>query len=81
MTEYQSLLITMFGPAPSIDQQWIAIRAYRNMLLASCDWTQLQDAQLSMAQIETWMEYRQVLRDIPNNTDDPGDITWPELPE
>jgi hypothetical protein len=81
MTEYQSLLITMFGPAPSIDQQWIAIRVYRNMLLASCDWTQLQDAQLSMAQIETWMEYRQVLRDIPNNTDDPGDITWPELPE
>ena len=55
-------------------------RAQRNRKLLNSDWTQLQDSPLSMEQRIAWANYRQVLRDLPNNTQDFENIQWPEEP-
>ena len=50
----------------------------RDDLLIQCDWTQLPDVPESTK--VKWMEYRQALRDIPNQIGFPFDIKWPEIP-
>lgn len=59
------------------------IRQYRNSLLYMSDWTQLQDAPLSAADIEKWKAYRQALRDFPEkiNVEDWTGPAWPVVPE
>ena len=52
----------------------------RNNILLSCDWTQGLDAPLSDAQKQSWVVYRQQLRDLPANTVDPRTPTWPTPP-
>ena len=54
------------------------LRVVRNELLAECDWTQVSDA---TANAEAWATYRQELRDLPANTSDPQNPTWPTKPE
>lgn len=63
-------------------QQWNNIRAQRNMLLQQCDWYTLSDcwAQLSSDQQTQWTTYRQALRDVPQNSADPTNISWPTIP-
>lgn len=53
------------------------VRAQRNKLLASCDWTQLPDAPVDPA---PWATYRQELRDVTDQPGFPWEITWPEAP-
>jgi hypothetical protein len=52
-------------------------RAYRNELLAETDWWAVADR--TMTQAET--DYRQALRDVPQQDGFPLDITWPTKPE
>jgi hypothetical protein len=52
----------------------------RNNLLGSCDWTQLPDAQLSPQQKEKWVEYRQSLRDLPEQLKW-NETQWPTPPD
>ena len=59
---------------------WTALRAQRNSLLAASDWTQLQDAHLSAEKKSAWADYRQALRDLPENATDPTQVTWPVSP-
>jgi hypothetical protein len=54
------------------------LRSHRDLLLKSSDWTQVPDAPVDQA---TWATYRQQLRDLPNNTEDPANPTWPTKPE
>ena len=56
---------------------WDDLRARRNKLLASCDWTQVADAPVDAA---AWAAYRQSLRDLPSNTADPHNPIWPTPP-
>ena len=56
------------------------LRAKRDSLLVFCDWTQAADSPLSDEVIATWATYRSALRDLPANTSDPFDITWPDAP-
>lgn len=56
------------------------LRAKRNVLLASSDWTQYNDSQLSDEDKASWGVHRQSLRDLPANTDDPANPTWPSPP-
>ena len=51
------------------------------------DWTQLPDVQLSEEQKESWRIYRQQLRDLPENVEDPKPLVldinhsdWPVAP-
>jgi len=53
-------------------------RATRDRLLKDSDWTQLPDAPVDQA---AWAEYRQALRDLPQQSGFPADINWPTQPE
>ena len=55
-------------------------RARRNMKLSLSDWTQLEDAPLTAPQKAAWAEYRQELRDLPENTEDVNNPEWPSEP-
>jgi hypothetical protein len=56
---------------------WNALRAERDRLLAASDWTVLGDSPTPTA---TWKAYRQQLRDLPQNTEDPFAPVWPTPP-
>ena len=60
-------------------EEWAALREKRDALLAGSDWTQIGDVTLDNA--AAWRTYRQALRDLPANTADPENPTWPSKPE
>ena len=64
----------------SSEKKWIYITAYRNVLLTQSDWTQLADAVLTQAEWTAWQDYRQSLRDIPQNFISPDDVIFPVKP-
>ena len=59
-------------------RSWAGVRARRDVLLAESDWTQLPDAPEPTA--AAWRDYRQALRDLPEQGDDPDAVTWPAPP-
>lgn len=54
------------------------IRKERDVLLFASDWTQLPDVPESTKL--KWAEYRQQLRDIPQQKEFPHNIEWPTKP-
>ena len=60
----------------AIENAWSDLRTKRTQLLADTDYLALSDATLS-ADMRT---YRQALRDLPANTSDPANPTWPTKP-
>ena len=54
------------------------LRAKRNKLLMDTDWTQTID--VTLENDEEWIKYRQALRDLPAQVEDPKNFTWPEPP-
>ena len=58
---------------------WDDIRATRDQILKSTDWTMTTGATVDQAQ---WAAYRQVIRDIPQTYKDktPDDVVWPPQP-
>ena len=54
------------------------VRSNRNRLLAESDWTQNRDVVLSND--TEWKTYRQALRDLPANTSDWRNPTYPTKP-
>lgn len=65
---------------PTAEQQEMQVRVQRNLLLTQCDWTQLADAPLTAEQKQAWAEYRQALRDLPEQADFPDAVIWPSAP-
>lgn len=59
----------------------LIIRSERNYRLLISDWTQLPDAKLSEEKKAEWVEYRQQLRDVPEQKGFPDDVIWPKEPE
>lgn len=59
---------------------WEELRFLRNQKLTECDWTQIIDSPLTEEQTIAWQIYRQVLRDLPENTEDPKNPVWPIAP-
>ena len=59
---------------PGVDLE--LLREERNLRLAETDYLALSDATLS----EDMRTYRQALRDLPANTSDPANPTWPVKP-
>ena len=60
--------------------QWGQLRKQRNSLLFMSEYTQLNDAVLTDSKKTEWINYRQQLRDLPSNTSDPANPTWPTEP-
>lgn len=58
------------------DRAMEALRQERNAKLAETDWMATSDYTMS----DPWKTYRQALRDLPANTADPANPTWPEEP-
>ena len=90
--DYSGLTIHDDGPKPTkktLDDKWVqvqhdvkwdAVRAERDHRLGACDWTQLADNALTAPDIAAWAAYRQQLRDIPQDWNDPDLVVWPDKP-
>ena len=55
------------------------IRAKRDMLLAETDWTQVTDTALTKSEQAKYKEYRQKLRDIPEQPEFPYNVIFPNI--
>jgi len=57
---------------------WDNLRLKRNKALEASDWRALKDVTLSTV----WRDYRQALRDLPQDNDTANDAAdnWPEAP-
>lgn len=60
------------------DRAAAKVRAERDVKLAETDWTQVADAPVDKT---AWATYRQLLRDVPSQTQFPTTIAWPTKPE
>ena len=60
-----------------LDIQADEARTHRDALLSQSDWTQVPDAPVDQS---AWAEYRQALRDLPQQAGFPTDIDWPTKP-
>lgn len=67
-------LVPYVEPTPT----WEQIRAQRDQLLKESDWVGLTDVNVSNKQ--QWLDYRQTLRNIPQNFTNPQDVVWPTKP-
>lgn len=86
---YDGLTWNDNSPKPSLDDlesawpdvrdeiAFESMRRERDTRLAASDWTQVTDAPVDM---KAWAKYRQALRDLPANTDDPSAPKWPVPP-
>jgi|TARA_R110002049_G_C8912095_1_gene542557 hypothetical protein len=57
-----------------------SLRPERNRLLSASDWTQLKDNNLSKNSLSAWTKYRKKLRDLTDNIDENGEVTFPNAP-
>jgi len=55
------------------------VRAERNARLVATDWTQAAD--VPQAVKDSYVLYRQALRDVPTQVGFPWTITWPDAPQ
>lgn len=56
-------------------------RAQRDALLSACDWVAIRAQELNEPVPEAWADYRQALRDVPQQSGFPETIDWPAEPE
>lgn len=58
---------------------WVTLRKERNAELQNTDWRAVKDRTMSQA----WKDYRQALRDLPQNYESANDAAdnWPISPE
>lgn len=54
------------------------VREERDALLVGSDWTQAKDVPDSVS--AAWANYRQALRDVPQQAGFPTNVTWPQKP-
>ena len=71
----------LLNDAKEYDKNKLAteIRKKRDKLLLETDWTQANDTALSDEMVQAYKEYRQALRDIPEQSGFPYNIVFPIL--
>jgi len=57
-----------------------SVRAQRDQLLAECDWVTIRARELGQSIPEDWYTYRGDLRQVPEQSGFPHDVTFPEKP-
>ena len=67
-----------FCPVLTDEEKAKIIRKKRNDLLLISDWTQTADSPVACK--EEWKQYRQKLRDLPEQSGFPENVEWPEHP-
>ena len=73
---YDSAKVNAAHDSLIIEHQWQELREERDRLLAETDWMANSDVTLA----DAWKTYRKNLRDLPANTADPANPTWPTKP-
>jgi len=63
------------------EENWEYFRNIRNRFLSETDWVITMHKELGTDIPAAWKTYRQALRDLPANTEDPLNPTWPTKPE
>lgn len=68
---------------PPVDPEQLAdaARAQRDSLLTACDWVVMRAQELGEPVPQEWADYRQALRDVPQQEGFPETIEWPVEPE
>ena len=72
-----------FTPAPrNLDHEWSVVRSKRDQLLQQSDILVAPDRWASYTTEKQLLlaNYRQTLRDIPQNFSDPATVVWPTIP-
>ena len=64
-------------PDATDSQKWEQIRLWRNAKLSETDWTQLVDSPVDKS---AWAEYRQALRDLPDQGGKADEVELPTEP-
>ena len=64
-------------PDATNEQKWDQVRLWRNHELVKSDWTVLSDSPLDK---NLWIEYRQALRDLPNQCTNADNVVLPIKP-
>ena len=72
-------LVVESDPGPTEEQLAAQARSQRDRMLKDSDWAVLPDAPVADAQ--AWKDYRQALRNVPEQEGFPTDIDWPTKPE
>lgn len=57
------------------------LRRERDRRLTECDWVITMHKEKGTNIPAAWKTYRQALRDLPANTEDPANPVWPTKPE
>ena len=60
--------------------RWGMVRKKRDDLLLESDWVVLPHSPITGSNLNEWIQYRQDLRDVTNQSN-PFEITWPTKPE
>ena len=64
----------------AINSAWAQLRIDRDSLLRDSDGRIMPWLEKGLAAPEAWQKYRQALRDLPTNTEDPFRVLWPREP-
>jgi len=78
-SEFQDVIASKPAPLDATAERSLAVRNGRNQLLIASDWTQLPD--VPNITRELWAIYRQQLRDLPQQSGFPQQVTWPQAPQ
>jgi hypothetical protein len=71
---------------PTEEEAWASLRRERDAKLAATDWRITKEVEqtardnLGLQIPLVWLDYRQALRDLPQNTTDPFNPVWPDDP-
>ena len=65
---------------PGEETLWARVRYQRDEMLAACDWLTVRAQERGEPVPQAWLDYRQALRDITQQSD-PENIVWPQAPE
>ena len=71
---------TLSDEQPVIEVTEESVRSKRDNLLNESDRYMLPDYPISDNGKQLWVDYRQALRDIPNQPGFPQEVNWPETP-
>lgn len=78
--DYEAWLAEGNTPRVAPDTRAADARAQRDMLLATCDWTQCSDSPLDATRKAAWASYRTQLRNLPAQAGFPDNVSWPTSP-
>ncbi len=63
------------------DERWSMIRSLRNKMLDESDVVVLRVVESGVDETQEWKNYRQTLRDIPQDYEKPEDVIFPSKPK